>query len=410
MPKTNKRFLHQIIRNVDDHNTAVLHAQAQAAEDARAQREEAERAERRARAIEASQHRLRRLMGGASRRSREGGDTSESLYSSRRRRSTSRDRTDRRVRDYSDYDDRDRDRSYKQSYRKRRREDEDDHYYQPSRSSRNHSSSRVSPAVRDEERLARHHSPEHGSRVGSSGRRARSPPTTREHGVNELIDRQSPEDGMTHAETVTRNRKRENSTSSSSSLSSYERSHRSKRRRSRSESPLARSRERTPSRSESPIHPAANDGDERWPHKSSRHLERDSKKRSKHGHRLEWEAEKKKKKHKTVPGSNNHEVDTPPVHSSKMDKYFDPAYDPALDYTPVLDTNSMVQEGAFASWNTMLQLIRIRREDKEAKKRREKEGESRSSSSSKRPVGEPGLMDIMYKKRGSVREWDLGKD
>lgn len=96
-----------------------------------------------------------------------------------------------------------------------------------------------------------------------------------------------------------------------------------------------------------------------------------------------------------------------------MDKYFDPAYDPLLDYQPVLDTNSFVEDGAFDGWNTMLQLVRIRREDKEEKKRREKEGSS-SSSSKKTGLAEgrsdPDFMDIVYKKRGAVREWDLGKD
>ncbi|KAF9514291.1 hypothetical protein BS47DRAFT_1343234 [Hydnum rufescens UP504] len=38
LPKANKRFLHSIIRNVDDHNTAVLRAQARAAEEVRLQR------------------------------------------------------------------------------------------------------------------------------------------------------------------------------------------------------------------------------------------------------------------------------------------------------------------------------------------------------------------------------------
>lgn len=405
VPKPNKRFLHQMIRNTDDHNTAVLQAQARAAEDVRAQREEAERAERRARAVEASQDRIRRLMGGASRRSL-GREASRSSHSSRRRRSASRDHTDWRDRDDSEYDDR----SYIQSSRKRRREDENDTYYSQSRTSRNHSSSRHASPTREEERPARHHSPEYASCVGRSGRRTPSPPMTHDLEVDGRIERGSTKDDTIRTENVARREKRRRSPGSSSS--SCERPYHSERHRNRLESPLARSSERTPPRSESPGHSRDSDGEERRSRKSSRHPERDSKKRSKHGHRKR-EAEKKEKKHKISPKQDITEDDTrpaaTPAHSSKMDKYFDPAYDPALDYTPVLDTNAIVQEGAFDSWNTMLQLIRVRKEDREAKKRREKDGLG-SSSSSKRPTGAPDFTDIVYKKRGSVREWDLGKD
>lgn len=89
-----------------------------------------------------------------------------------------------------------------------------------------------------------------------------------------------------------------------------------------------------------------------------------------------------------------------------MDKYFDPAYDPALDYEPATDINSIVPEGAFDDWNFMLQLMRQRREDKEDRKR------AGSSSTSKRKTTErePDITEIVYKKKGAVREWDMGKD
>jgi len=104
-------------------------------------------------------------------------------------------------------------------------------------------------------------------------------------------------------------------------------------------------------------------------------------------------------------------VPSVPSHSSKMDKYFDPSYDPMLDYQPVMDTNSFVQEGAFEGWDAMLQLMRLRREDKEERKRKEREGGSSSSATKRKGVDvEPDLTEIVYKKRGSVREWDLGKD
>jgi len=93
-----------------------------------------------------------------------------------------------------------------------------------------------------------------------------------------------------------------------------------------------------------------------------------------------------------------------------MDKYFDPKYDPKLDYEPAMDTNSFVQEGAFDGWNAMLQLMRLRREDKEDRKRKEREGVSPSAGKWTGIDTEPNLTEIVYKKRGSVREWDLGKE
>ena len=70
----------------------------------------------------------------------------------------------------------------------------------------------------------------------------------------------------------------------------------------------------------------------------------------------------------------------------------------------------------------MLELIRIRREDKEEKKRLEKmglgkdkkdkkeKGVGASSISDTWRSGNDSIMEIEYKKRGSVREWDMGKE
>ena len=55
----------------------------------------------------------------------------------------------------------------------------------------------------------------------------------------------------------------------------------------------------------------------------------------------------------------------------------------------------------------------VRREEKEDRKRREKEkevGGGKATNASGSGSGEVGLMDLVYKKRGAVREWDLGKD
>jgi len=71
----------------------------------------------------------------------------------------------------------------------------------------------------------------------------------------------------------------------------------------------------------------------------------------------------------------------------------------------------------------MLELIRIRREDKEEKKRLEKMGLGKEKKKSGKGRGTEvasindgwrggteSIMEIEYKKRGSVREWDMGKE
>lgn len=105
-----------------------------------------------------------------------------------------------------------------------------------------------------------------------------------------------------------------------------------------------------------------------------------------------------------------------------MDKYFDDSYDPRLDVTPLtvpaVPKAGLINDAEYAAWDAMLELLRKRREDKEEKKRLEKLGfpsrEIKLEQLQKRGSGEASggdsVMAIEYKKRGSVREWDLGKE
>lgn len=124
---------------------------------------------------------------------------------------------------------------------------------------------------------------------------------------------------------------------------------------------------------------------------------------------------------------------SPPPPSSKMDKYFEPDYDPRLDVTPLTNNGrltvnvpatGLIDDPSWDSWEAMLELIKLKREDRIEKKRLEKMGllpdEKRSvGGSGKKGKGmvsasvtgeDRGLMDITYTKKGTVREWDMGKD
>jgi hypothetical protein len=115
-----------------------------------------------------------------------------------------------------------------------------------------------------------------------------------------------------------------------------------------------------------------------------------------------------------------------------MDKYFDVSYDPRLDVAPLVaptvPATGLVNNAEFEGWDAMLELIKQRRADKAEQKRLERLGLVEKSGKDKKKnkskiaglgvagtlagwsEGGNGLMDIEYKKRGSVREWDLGKE
>jgi len=115
---------------------------------------------------------------------------------------------------------------------------------------------------------------------------------------------------------------------------------------------------------------------------------------------------------------------------SKMDRYFEESYDPRLDVAPLaapkVPATGLIDNAEFEGWDAMLELIRCRREDKEEKKRMERLGllpKTKGKSKKKGALldssvavadrwGGDGVtvMDIEYKKRGTVREWDVGKE
>jgi len=115
-----------------------------------------------------------------------------------------------------------------------------------------------------------------------------------------------------------------------------------------------------------------------------------------------------------------------------MDRYFSESYDPRLDTVPLNKKPSVPKDGLipaedFEGWDAMLELIELRRQDKAEKKRSGllDINDARKKKKSDRPLElaweavekkrqalsekEPGVMDIRYQTKGSVREWDMGK-
>ncbi|KAF9787315.1 hypothetical protein BJ322DRAFT_716365 [Thelephora terrestris] len=114
-------------------------------------------------------------------------------------------------------------------------------------------------------------------------------------------------------------------------------------------------------------------------------------------------------------------IPAPSTLPSKMDKYFEQSYDPRLDVEPLplptIPATGLISDAEFEGWDAMLQLIKFRRQDKEDKKALERVGipAKRSKSGAivaDRPEVEAGhsIMNIEYAKKGSVREWDMGKE
>jgi hypothetical protein len=104
-----------------------------------------------------------------------------------------------------------------------------------------------------------------------------------------------------------------------------------------------------------------------------------------------------------------------------MDKYFQESYDPHLDIDPLplptIPATGLISDAEFEGWDAMLQLIKLRRQDREDKKALERVGIPAKRSKSGAIVADhpdvdtgPNIMNLEYKKKGAVREWDMGKE
>ncbi|KAG9010313.1 hypothetical protein FRB94_010663 [Tulasnella sp. JGI-2019a] len=410
--KPNKRFLNTIIRSVDDHNASIIHLQAKAAADAKEEIKEQARRMRRARADEAAGERLRRLMGAGARRP-------------------------------SDRDN-----------RGSRRPKEDDPFHWSRRDDRDaeHEGSEAGPS--SPRRQSRHTRGSHGD-----GRDSVDKDRSRRHGSAE-------EDDSSRSSRHERSRRHSKNREDSSRPNDYskEGSRRSRKEKdeddtwggSRGDEIRARRHDSlqrdpySPSESVSPV------GDTDRPSKRPRHRSRSRSPRRSNGSSKQSKNSTPRHRHDRdspevvdsgtstlrrlhpLSQSSKTEAESLPIRSpspaaiththipSKMDRYFDPSYDPLLDTYPTenLSLNDPVPESAFEHWNNMIELVKMRKEDKADRKRREKEDKRKGKKRKKGEEDEedererrirlglerPGVMDVKYAKRGVMREWDVGKE
>ncbi|KZT73362.1 hypothetical protein DAEQUDRAFT_748928 [Daedalea quercina L-15889] len=451
-PKANKRFLSSIIKSTDDHNKTILRAQAQAAEEIRLEREEQERRERRARAEEAvAAERMRRLMG-------QGGRTE---WASNWDRGGSRDRK-RRERSWekpASYEDTERERKrerrsdrYERERRhrhrprsgERRSQREDSHKPRRSRSrdrydevnedeyerrrrrhhkerSRSRPNARSEDASddRDHDKRSRRHRDETGSlhkdRLASPSERTNVRPHTPDDDRPSRSRRHSPSTARSDDSPRPRSLQSHDSTEEAGETLSREEElrlelKRKGKARATDNSADCQTRRSSPSRQSS----VARDT------KSRTHNAGSTRPGSASSHTLRSSASPAR----TSPGPPSPPTFSPPPLPplpSKMDKYFESSYDPRLDVAPLAAPNvpktGLIDDADFAGWDAMLEVIRQRREYKAEKKVLERWGIGKDKDKAKKGVeaalwseGGSSIMDIQYKKKGSVREWDLGKE
>ncbi|CAE6414387.1 unnamed protein product [Rhizoctonia solani] len=341
-PKTNKRFLNNLVKNVSDHNKVIIQAQAEAAEQVKEERRQEEMKDRRRRAEEAVDDRMRvqRLF---SQGLRSSGDS---------------------------WKDRDRRRDEGRSDRRSR---------SPKRRDRD---SRRSPSPRRRSRSPR--------------RRSRSP--SRKH-RSTRDERKSDH----------KHRKRDRSLSDDDDRSTKRRSDRKRdSERSKHDSDTDRKRSRK-DKGKDKVDEDRKGGSSLTPELSGP---------------LPTTSSRRSTRSPSPPYIGPSEDTT---YSSKMDKYFAPSYDPRLDVEqPTMNKSGLLEGPQWDGWEGMLELMRLRAQDKEEKKRREREDREKDKFDRKRakekgvsnttsttvlePTGEIGLMDMKYKKRGAVKEWDLAKE
>jgi hypothetical protein len=425
-PKTNKRFLTSIIRSTDDHNKTILRAQALSALEIKREREEQERRDRRARAEEAvTAERLRRLMGSAGKR-REG-DNIRRPY-----RENGDGRRKRKGRSWEDdvgwEDDGKWLKNDKLDSRQRRALGDDDIRL------RRHSGDRSSAGDRSRERDERGVSDERR-------RRRRRRRESREDDVSVSLPSRKRDRSRSVSSTRERARSADREQDDRRSGRRRHRTrHRSRRSMSPSDSTKRRDRSpRTPSRKKDAKEASSKQGDapsvsasgSKANHKAkSRYNPKDPSPTpsplSPHPNRGESSSSRTPLNLASTSRSPSPQPALPPARlPSKMDKYFEESYDPRFDVAPLsvpkVPATGLIDNADFEGWDAMLELIRLRREDKEEKRRMARLGLGNETSSSAKKKGSaldvndgrPGsgvsIMEIEYKKRGTVREWDVGK-
>ncbi|KLO20125.1 hypothetical protein SCHPADRAFT_884876 [Schizopora paradoxa] len=398
LPRANKRFLKSIIRSTDEHNKAVLRAQAEVAQEAREERMEQERKERRARASEADAERLRRLMGGASRRR----DDHNNWVSSRRHRRRSRSRSVERSTGENERNDRSR-RSRK-GHRSRskspRRSDDKGESSSSKRRNRDNDS-------RDHERRHRKRAASPSSRAPRSSSRSKK---RSKHRDEDQDSAHSHRGGRSRSHSSSRSSKKESVNDKPATPASN------------AETPqlpedTAGTKDFLDRRREPSYQPEAGPSRPRRKEPASPTLSEEE----------DIERMRPRRRPRTEKVLSEAGRSSPGAMASKMDKYFESSYDPRLDIEPMtvptVPSTGLIDGTEFERWEAMLDVIRQRREDKLEKKRLERQGLLPEKTSSKKVVikgemasssawnGEgASMMDIQYSKKGSVREWDMGKE
>ncbi|KAJ3767373.1 hypothetical protein FB446DRAFT_652231 [Lentinula raphanica] len=457
-PRANKRFLSSVIRSTDEHNKTILKAQALSAEEIKRERREQEMKERRARAEEAVEAEKQRRSGSSSMSRRRRRRDEENESEAWDRWDGTRSDRKRKKRDWATwngYEDEDEEEN----------EGEDENENERER----HRSRRRSRRSRSPDNEREGHRYRHSSKRLRSRERRSSPSKAKKHrSRSPRRDRDSRSTRRDREPDGRHSHHRSNSVSSSHESDGEDRRSRPRKDRdvfkgdtkpkkryalssSDEDMPRTRSRSRTVQ---------SDLGSTSYAHASTRtHTPSEPNPSSSSSSTMNRENELRKKLNRRsispYPDSSRRKPSRPASRSSlmsisrsptpgpeepvsglpsKMDKYFDKSYDPRLDVAPLptapkVPATGLIDSAEFEGWDTMLDLIRIRREDKAEKKRLERMGLSKDEirqtmfgdpnavgsasggSVSDRWAGEGvSAMNIQYSKRGSVREWDMGKE
>ncbi|KAF9260864.1 hypothetical protein L218DRAFT_1079099 [Marasmius fiardii PR-910] len=492
-PRANKRFLSSIIRSTDDHNKTVLRAQALAAEEVKQERREYERRERKARAeeaVEAEKFRSRRRR----RDDSEGWDRWDGRTADRKRKYRDWETYDGDDYSGDNDSDRDRDRgrdkdsTHRSSQRHHSRSRSEERNKRSHRHTSRHLRSRETHSGSSKRHNKRHRSRSLASsqeREGKDSDHKRSDSRRHRRCDEERSSHRKSHRSRSRSQSLSRepDKKRHRDGDSGRAEKGAQKPTRSESKHKKyalsSDSELEenyddQSRRRRWSRSPTPL-----SQDDYESHSGRRSTRPQTTSVTASGPSTEREAELnrvKESEKEPVVGSSKEQTSKPrksrssssdtranngrqssptlsddermlmspslapgpepaPKLPSKMDRYFEESYDPRLDITPLsipqVPATGLINNAEFEGWDAMLELLRVRREDKAEKKRLERmglskdeikqtmygtttavAGESSGSSSGVRDrwnTEGTSVMDIQYNKRGTVREWDMGK-